>query len=72
MAYGIENIEIEVGLEAAVWRLDSAVRRDKICPVGVFASGDGKPTINYYKPDGLTEVVTFLDGDWRPYVKVGE
>ena len=57
--------EMPCGFESAVFRLDSAVRRDKCGPVCVFASGEGRPTVKFYEEDGSTVSLTIIDGEWR-------
>lgn len=60
-----EPFELPAGVEVAVWRLERAVRDSRSCPIGVFAGGDGKPTLNLYRPDGSMQAVTYIDGEWH-------
>lgn len=52
------------GFESAVFRLDSALKRDGMAPCCVFVSGNGKPTIKRYNQDGSTTTYTVIDGEW--------
>ena len=63
-----EEFEMPVGIEAAAFRADAMVRKDKTLPVGVFADGKGHPTVNFYELDGSTTAVTFIGGEWRKMV----
>ena len=65
MAVKIETFEMPVGVEAAVWGLDSIVRRDKTCPVQAFVSGDGNPSVTFYNADGTITSAVFVDGAWH-------
>ena len=65
MAVKIETFDMPVGIEASVWRIDAAVKRDKTPPVQVTASGDGHPTVSFFDADGSVTAVTFIDGDWH-------
>lgn len=61
----IEPFELPVGIEAAAWRADAIVKKDKTCPIRIFASGDGHPSVTLFNTDGTVTVVTFIDGAWH-------
>ena len=56
--------ELSPGFEAAVKRLDDAIRRDKVRPCCVHACGNGNPTIRFYEADGTTTSLQYINGEW--------
>ena len=70
MTYKEDTFEMPCGIEAAVKGLDEAVLRDKTRPIGVFASGDGKPTVNFYNEDGTTTAITLISGEWHELIRL--
>jgi hypothetical protein len=59
--------DLPVSVEAAAWRADYAVRRDKSDPIQITASGDKHPTIAFFRTDGTVDSYTFIDGAFRKY-----
>lgn len=58
-------VELSPGFEAAVKRLDDAIRRDKVRPCCVHACGNGNPTIRFYEADGTTTSLQCIGGEWH-------
>jgi hypothetical protein len=56
--------EFTPGVEAAIFKLDYMVRKDKSDPLCVFVAGDGKPTAKVYAKDGSTKTLTLIGGEW--------
>ena len=67
MGYSIDTVELPCGIEAVAKGADEAVRRDKTPPVQIMASGDGHPSVTFYKRDGSVEMATLIDGAWHSY-----
>ena len=62
-----EPYDLPVSIDAAVWRADFAVKRDKTDPVQIFAAGDGHPSVVFMRPDGGVDSFTFIDGAFRKH-----
>ena len=57
--------ELTPGTEAAIFRLDGAVRRDKSQPLCVYCCGNGNPTVKRFEADGTTTTLQLIDGAWH-------
>lgn len=72
MPYSEKPYEMPCVIDAAAWNADKMVELGKTKPIGIFASGNGKPTVNFYNEDGSSTLVAFFDGNWHEYVEVAD